>query len=462
MALSRWAAVVVLGGLAFGGGALADGPAAAPPPGAGAEASWRAEAFRALRIRMEARLEAGRLLEKQGRFDEALATYRTVDDLWTAGLRGVRDLAALEPEAGAREGPRMPPYHGPARDDVLPPPTAVPSDSRQAIAAALEWLAAHQGPDGSWEAGNPKYAVGVTGLAILPFLGAGITDRSEPFGRTVRDGLAYLLSVQDPEGCFGPRSHQHYVYDHALASLAVVEAYALTRSERLRTAAQKALDFVMLARNPYFAWRYGVKPGDNDTSVTSWMVLVLHAARSVQDGGFAIDGAAFEGARAWLEKMTDPDTGRTGYVVRGGPPARTQDMLERFPAVKSEAMTAAGLVIRLHTGEAPSSPLFRKGLDLVLRKPPVWNAADGSVDMYYWYFGTLAAFHAGGDAWRTWDHALRAAVLPAQRRDGETTTTRGSWDAVDPWGAEGGTVYATALMTLCLEISDRHARVAGR
>ena len=37
----------------------------------------------------------------------------------------------------------------------------------------------------------------------------------------------------------------------------------------------------------------------------------------------------------------------------------------------------------------------------------------------------------------------------------------GSWDPKDPWGEEGGRVYSTALMTLCLEVYYRYPKVFG-
>ena len=164
--------------------------------------------------------------------------------------------------------------------------TGVTAGTETAVEDALKWLAAHQSPGGQWEAagftrwcdgrpaaggpdgaGKAHYDVGVTGLALCAFLGAGYTNRGRhPFAKTVSRGLRYLKNVQDAEGCFGPRATQHYIYNHATASLAMVEAYGMTGSPLFRGSAQKALDFIALARNPYFAWRYGVKPGDNDTS----------------------------------------------------------------------------------------------------------------------------------------------------------------------------------------------------
>lgn len=362
--------------------------------------------------------------------------------------------------------------------------------AERAVDDALRWLAAHQSPDGAWEAegfgrwcdgrpasdgpggaGKAQYDVGVTGLALLAFLGAGHTHMDEGrYGDVVKRGLRWLRNTQDPEGCFGPRSSGHYVYNHAIATLAVVEAYAMTGSTLWKQPARKALDFVALCRNPYFAWRYGIKPGDNDTSVTGWMMMSLKSAKLVNDADvaagrpptFGLDADAFDGIRAWIDKMTEPETGRVGYQQRGSGPARPNDLVDRFPAAKSEAMTAVGVLARVFLGENPkTSQAVQKGAALMAALPPKWDPADGSVDMYYWYYATLAMFQVGDTAWKTWDAAMKPAMVSSQRQDGDYCLYKGSWDPIDPWGGDGGRVYATAVMAMCLEVYYRYDRVFG-
>jgi hypothetical protein len=369
---------------------------------------------------------------------------------------------------------------------------AVPRVTEDAVEHALRWLAAHQSPDGGWECGGfdrwcdgkpaeegkrpdglgmPTYDVGVTGLALCAFLGAGYSSRGDhPFAKVVRRGLAYLKNAQDAEGCFGPRASQHYIYNHATAALAMVEAYGMTASPLYKASAQKALDFISLARNPYFAWRYGVKPGDNDTSVTGWMMMALKSAKLVNEdevgrgrhGAFVIDEEAFEGIRAWVDKMTDKASGRVGYVTVGSGPARPQDLVDRFPVDRSEAMTAAGVLARIFTGEDPrKSEMIQKGAALMTALPPTWNTADGSIDMYYWYYATLAMFQVGGEPWTRWNKAMQTSMVSSQRMDGDYCQHKGSWDPIDPWGGFGGRVYSTALLAMCLEVYYRYDRVAG-
>jgi biopolymer transport protein ExbD len=363
--------------------------------------------------------------------------------------------------------------------------------AEQAVEKALRWLAAHQSPDGGWSAegfgawcdgkeasgtrpegpGKALYDTGVTGLALCAFLGAGYTNRgSHEFAKVVSKGLRYLKNVQDAEGCFGPRTSQRYSYNHAIATLAMVEAYGMTESSIFKGPAAKGLDFVAIMRNPDSAWRYGVKPGDSDTSVTGWMMMALKSAAlvnadSVKQGKpppLAIDVEGFTGVRAWIDKVTDPDYGRVGYIQRGTGPARSTEMIDRFPTDKSESMTAVGILARVYLGEDPKqSDMIRKGVRLCLDLLPSWNTTDGSIDMYYWYYATLALHQVGGDAWKKWNEAAVPAFLAGQRTDTDPCAYQGSWDPVDPWGPDGGRVYSTALMALCLETPNRYERIAA-
>ncbi|MDA1195496.1 MAG: hypothetical protein O2894_09975 [Planctomycetota bacterium] len=346
---------------------------------------------------------------------------------------------------------------------------------------ALRWLAAHQRPDGAWEAdtfhewcdrqpaaagatkpdgsGKALYTVGVTGLALSAFLAAGYTNRGHhPFAQVVSRGLRYLKSVQDAEGCFGPRSSQQYVYNHAAAADAMVEAFRLTESPIFKGSAQRALDFIELARNPYFAWRYGIKPGDNDTSVSCWMMWPLLRAglvsRTAEAAGrtppLKVPADAAAGLQAWLEKVTDPDSGAVGYVQRGTGPARVQEKQAAFPADRSEALTAAALAFRLAVGVDPAKTAgMQVGFARLAARLPRWEAKTGDIDMMYWLWGTRAAFAQGGGLATAWDAALTTALGASQRKDTTPCGFFGSWDPIGVWGDEGGRVYATAILALC-------------
>jgi hypothetical protein len=274
----------------------------------------------------------------------------------------------------------------------------------------------------------------------------------------VRAGLRFLLASQDEDGCLGSRASQSFMYSHAIGTLALCEAYWMTRNPRYRKPAQDALNFIGSARNPYLAWRYAPRGGENDTSVTGWCVMAM---KSGKYAGLEVDPAAFDGARLWIEKMTEPNFGQVGYTSMGGACARPEGRQDRFPPEKSQSMTAVGVLTRIFLGEDPrSSEMIRKGAELCADLPPKWNPDDGSIDMYYWYYGTLAMFQVGGSPWTRWNKAMVDAIVNHQHREGSGSRT-GSWDPLCVWGDEGGRVYSTAVLAMCLEVYYRYPRVFG-
>jgi len=216
---------------------------------------------------------------------------------------------------------------------------------------------------------------------------------------------------------------------------------------------------VLKSKNPYLAWRYNYPPdGDNDTSVSGWMVMVLKSAIMSE---LDVEKAAIKDAVAWVEKMTEPEFGRTGYQQRGGPPARTNEMMQKFPADKSESLTAVGVLIRIFAGHTPKDDEFIvKGADLMKKKLPKWDVDAGTIDFYYWYYASLAMFQVGGDHWKAWNEAMKTAIIDHQRMEADRDE-RGSWDPIDCWSPEGGRIYATTLNCLCMEVYYRYGRVIG-
>jgi len=140
-------------------------------------------------------------------------------------------------------------------------------------------------------------------------------DQPLDFGQVVKKGLQYLLAHQDPEGCIGERGMK-YMYNHCVAALALCEAYGLTASQPLKEPAQKAIDFVIASQNPGKAWRYSAKCGDNDTSVSGWAIMAL---KSAEMNGLPFPATAYDGALAWLNESTDTSSGypRNGYNAKG-------------------------------------------------------------------------------------------------------------------------------------------------
>jgi biopolymer transport protein ExbD len=329
------------------------------------------------------------------------------------------------------------------------------------VRASLSWLAFSQHPEGYWDAdrwgGDGAQDVGVTALAVLAFLGDGQTQRDGPHSAAVRRALHWLIDGQDERGLLQRKRSIHQMYCHAIATLALAEAYHLSSDENLREPAQEAVHAIHRARNPYRAWRYGELPdGDNDVSISGWMLIALFAAR---DAGLEVDRAALRDGMKYIHDMTDPRNGRTGYTSKGSPPARNVDALEQWPTEHSESMTALAMFTRILNGESPAHSIpLRQGSDLLKAKPPTWNVQTGQIDYYYWYFGLASLWQMGGPAWNLWQHNALEALIPHQHTAGDL---QGSWDShVDPWGTQGGRVYATALNSLSLQVCQRYQHLS--
>jgi hypothetical protein len=342
------------------------------------------------------------------------------------------------------------------------------SDVSAAVAGGLLWLKTHQDENGQWQAerfmrhdrtgtptdgaGHVGHDCGISGLALLAFLGDGQTPTSGEFADTVRRGVAWLCSLQERNGRFGANMFADTVYDHVIATLAVTEAYGLSGDATLKEHAQAGIDYIQASRNPYGVWRYQPRDNDNDTSVTGWCACALQTAA---DFGLKVDRACLRATLVWIEGVTGSD-GRSGYLKLGDPSSRLdRDHARRFPASAGEALTGITLNTRFLLGlRFTEVPIMEKQAAVLLARLPGWNVREGSIDLYYWFHASNALRQVGGESWRRWSAALHRALLPNQRKDGNFA---GSWDPISVWGEIGGRVYSTAIATLCLEAESRYA-----
>ncbi len=211
--------------------------------------------------------------------------------------------------------------------------------SELAVERALDWLLRHQDANGCWNAGIAHYEDGtpvqgdtsftahcpagetcsgecvyweadtaLSGLALLTYLGAGYTHVDGRYSEAVEKGLNYLIDQQKADGDLRGRSKVVGMYCHAMATLALCEAYALTGDERLRDPVERAVAFLVRARaRDSMAWRYA--PGDpsGDTSILGWVVMCLKSAKEV---GIAIpdEASVRAGALLWLDQVASGDS----------------------------------------------------------------------------------------------------------------------------------------------------------
>ena len=134
----------------------------------------------------------------------------------------------------------------------------VSAKSPTTVRDSLAWLARHQLHDGSWRFDPPvgaeqrytnpgtwKSDAGATALALLPFLGARQTHKAKgPYQQNVKNGIHWLIVHQKPSGEVS-RDNTRKMLSHALATIALSDAYGMTGDNAVGTAAQKAVRFIV-------------------------------------------------------------------------------------------------------------------------------------------------------------------------------------------------------------------------
>ncbi len=347
----------------------------------------------------------------------------------------------------------------------------------KSVETGLDWLARHQDPEGFWDCdafgaqcergkcsgkGNPLNDVGVTGLAVLAFLGADNTLTSGPYCDAVRRGCGFLCTVIDPEnGCLTLEEGVHFMYNHAIGSLALTKAYGASSWPALATPAERVLAYIHGSKNPGKAWRYNLddprEEKQNDVSVTGWMVRCLVSAHAC---GLTCYEKDIRDALAYIDDMTDSTTGRTGYNECGHGGSREAGDQNTWPFDETEAMTAVAMVCRSLAGQVLDN-LESQGLHidagakLLCQQMPGKEENRNRVDYYYWYYGSRAMARVGGTRWKKWKTAVSGLLLDHQD---SSKCAEGSWDPRrDPWGDRGSRIYTTALNTLTLQALARRA-----
>ncbi|GAB6164615.1 terpene cyclase/mutase family protein [Thermostilla marina] len=321
-------------------------------------------------------------------------------------------------------------------------------ESEAAVEAGLRWLAAHQLENGGWSfdftksycgglcshPGNEPSTTGATGLALLPFLGAGYTHLDGEHRDVVRRGLYYLMQ-RGRVTEHGVDLQEGTMYAQGIATLAVCEAYAMTGDKALEDFAQGAVDFIVYAQDRKGGgWRYS--PGEpGDTTVTGWQLMAL---KSAELGRLQVPRDTLYLAQHFLDRVQSEDGALYGYLK---------------PDEPRPATTAVGLLCRMYGGWTRYEPGLQKGVAVLSHWGP------SASDMYYNYYATQVMRHWNGPGWPEWNRRLRDYLVENQSRTGHEA---GSWYFEDPHVSAGGRLYTTALAIMILEVYYRYMPLYGR
>lgn len=326
--------------------------------------------------------------------------------------------------------------------------------SEAAVAAALEWLANHQLPDGGWNydhrvgpcnarcgnGGNlTDCRTGATAQALLPFLGAGQTHKTGKYKKNVEAGLYFLtqqMKVKPQMGlqCGDLAQGGGSMYSHGMSSIVLCEAYAMTHDKGLMMPAQLSLNHIVYAQDPVGGgWRYGPRtPGD--TSVVGWQLMALKSGHMAY---LVVPPATIQGANKFLDSVMS-DYAYYGYTDPG----------------RGQATTAIGILCRMYLGWKKDHPGIEKGVQFLSQTGP------SAGNMYYNYYATQCMRHYEGEMWDKWNVKMRDSLVNSQEKAGHL---KGSWFMRGDHGGErGGRLYCTSMATMILEVYYRHMPIYGK
>jgi uncharacterized protein YfaS (alpha-2-macroglobulin family) len=313
--------------------------------------------------------------------------------------------------------------------------------TESASATSLKALGRAQRADGSWPCSYASEAgmisdVGGTSLALLSYLGAGYSQLSKDeypdplapgrtlrFGEIVKRALQWLLSQQGADGRVGALGRDELL-NHALASLALSEAYGMTAAQPLKDPAQAAIDHLCGRQSGNGGWHREESRKNGELLATVFAVMAL---KSAQLSELTPSPSAASNALRFLTDSTDANG------LRGSAPSR------------AEVAGAALARMFLRNGKADSR--LSGAASWLSAHPPSWDQAD----FLGWYLMSLALFQFDGPDgahWKRFNDPLKAVLVPNQAKAGN-------------WTLGNETVYPTAVGSLILEVYYRYSNVFG-
>ena len=314
--------------------------------------------------------------------------------------------------------------------------------SEQAVENGLKWIVAHQRKDGSWRffhddgkcdgacgnEGTQEASTAATGLALMAILGAGYTHRAGPYQEEVQKGINFLID-KTKFSARGGRivSGSKGMYAHAIATIALSEALAMTDDTGLVNIVEQARKYIETAQHKAGGWRYDA--GEvGDMTVTGWQLMAL---KSCEMSGFQTGKITFQLAEDFVDAL-ESSSGGYGYQSPGENPTTT----------------AIGILSKMYLGADLKHGGLERGTRFLADHGPSQS------NVYYNYYATQVLHHRHDPDWPAWNKKMRDYLVNTQ--DQSDTHRAGSWYFPDPHGQVGGRLYTTAMSVMILEVYYRY------
>ncbi len=331
--------------------------------------------------------------------------------------------------------------------------------SQQAIGKALEWLAAAQADDGSWQSGNNQAqataavlpidgsggttdVATTTATALLPFLAEGVTHEPESaeslqleaYPEVVQKGLLWLGTRQIEASQQVPGLISESLAGQALGLTAFSETLALSGDRRLTQNAKLAAKQLADRQADDGGW----PQGDTVTSLaTARAVLALEAAKAC---GVGVSAGNLRRAEKYLEQagVGGEQTPRAAYAAE--------------PDGLPDSTATAACLLAWQYAELPQdAPDLLEAADHLASLAPGLEDEGLNQPIDFLLFAGDLLRNLEGDRYDRWNAQVRSFLCRTQVQEGDDT---GSWDP-DIFAGGRDRVSTTALATLCLQAAYR-------
>ncbi len=319
----------------------------------------------------------------------------------------------------------------------------------KAVIRSLDWLKETQGADGSWES-NSQYPIGMTGLALIAFLGHCETAQSQDYGETVFNAITFLVNhALENNGRLGHDfTNKHWIYEHAIATYALAEAYTLCvlsfgeHFDQLDQTVMQAGQLIINNQHNGGGWDYGYAENSSrggDTSIVGWQLQALKACEFTRLDFQNLKRSVRDGLN-YLKKLQSND-GTFGYTSKS------------YLGNGTGTTAVGALCFQIWKGV--NNRHSRRACEFLEKNIKLDWETDS--DLYAHYYAMQAMINHGGESWERYNHMVRDEVLANQNPDGSFRPA--GKNAV---GWQNSVHYRTCLATLILESYYRYLPGTGQ
>ena len=336
------------------------------------------------------------------------------------------------------------------------------------VERGLAWLATQQQADGSFKTyrlGQPA----VTSFCVMAFLSQGESPSNGKYQKQLAKAIDFIADQQKPNGLIAtivPDRNPNLrrpnanlaseipvtaVYNHAVSSLALCEAYgecSPEQSKKLAPVINKAIAATIEMQqwggkqaNEIGGWRYLDKrhPEDSDLSITGRQLMFL---RSAKNAGFDVPEKSIDAAVRFVESCFNEELGVHHYVLK-------------YPKSCTRAMAGAGILALVHAGKNNTKEAIASGEWILKHDFSDYNNDKPTYKLNWlrdrYHYGiilcTQAMYQLGGKYWKQFFPPLVKTLLANQREDG-------SWPP-DNMDEVFGSCFSTSLCVLSLSVPNQ-------